>query len=71
MRNALLVGTNNTKLLIYGTAAEAITNVILDYGFIFGKLGLPNLGFNGAAYASVIAEATGLIVIFFVLLFSL
>jgi len=67
MRNALLVGTNNTKLLIYGTAAEAITNVILDYGFIFGKLGLPNLGFNGAAYASVIAEATGLIVIFFVI----
>ena len=67
MRNALLVGTNNTKLLIYGTAAEAIANVILDYGFIFGKLGLPQLGFNGAAYASVIAEAMGLIVIFFVI----
>lgn len=67
MRNALLVGTNNTKLLVYGTAAEAIVNVILDYGFIFGKLGLPNLGFNGAAYASIIAEAMGLIVIFFVI----
>lgn len=67
MRNALLVGTNQTRLLIYGTAAEAVTNVILDYGFIFGKLGLPELGFNGAAYASVIAEGMGLLVIFFVI----
>jgi putative MATE family efflux protein len=67
MRNALLVGTNQTKLLVLGTAAEAVTNVVLDYGFIFGKLGLPQLGFNGAAYASVIAEAVGLIVIFCVI----
>jgi len=67
MRNALLVGTNQTKLLIVGTAAEAIANVVFDYGFIFGKLGLPALGFNGAAYASVIAEAFGLVVIFFVI----
>lgn len=70
MRNALLVGTNQTKLLVYGTAAEALTNVVLDYGLIFGKLGLPQLGFNGAAYASVIAEAMGLIVIFFVIHFK-
>ena len=70
MRNALLVGTSNTKLLIYGTAAEAISNIILDYGFIFGRLGLPQLGFNGAAYASVIAEGFGLIVIFFVIHFK-
>lgn len=67
MRNALLVGINQTKLLIFGTAAEAVANVIFDYGFIFGKLGLPQLGFNGAAYASVIAEAFGLIVIFIVI----
>jgi len=43
MRNALLVGTNQTKLLIYGTAAEAVTNVILDYGLIFGNLVCHNL----------------------------
>ncbi len=70
MRNALLVGTNNSKLLIYGTAAEAIANVVLDYGLIFGKLGLPNLGFIGAAWASVIAEAMGLFVIFIVIHFK-
>jgi putative MATE family efflux protein len=67
MRNALLVGTNQTKFLIYGTAAEAISNIVLDYGFIYGKLGLPTMGFNGAAVASVIAEFIGLAVIFLVI----
>ncbi len=64
MRNALLVGTNQSKFLVIGTAAEAVVNIILDYGFIYGKLGLPNLGFNGAAYASIIAELTGLLAVF-------
>jgi putative MATE family efflux protein len=64
MRNALLVGTNQSKLLIWGTLSETIANIVLDYGLIFGNFGLPKLGFNGAAYASVIAEFIGMIVVF-------
>jgi putative MATE family efflux protein len=64
MRNALLVGINKTKFLVWGTLAEALMNVFFDYGLIYGKLGLPEIGFNGAAYASIIAEASGLIVIY-------
>ncbi len=64
MRNALLVGTNQTKLLVWGTLAEALTNIFLDYGLIYGHFGLPRIGFNGAAYASIVAEGMGLIVIF-------
>ena len=67
MRNALLVGTNQARFLGWGTAAEAVTNIVLDYGFIYGKLGLPELGFNGAAYASIVAEGTGLVVIYAVI----
>lgn len=64
MRNALLVGTNQSKLLVWGTIAETMTNILLDYGLIFGKMGLPKMGFNGAAYASVIAEFVGMVVVF-------
>lgn len=67
MRNALLVGTNQTKLLVWGTLSEAVVNIVLDYGLIYGNFGLPAMGFNGAAYASIIAEATGLGVIYFVI----
>lgn len=67
MRNALLVGTNQTKLLVWGTLSEAVVNIVLDYGLIYGNLGLPAMGFNGAAYASILAEATGLGVIYFVI----
>ncbi len=67
MRNALLVGTNQTRLLVWGTLAEALTNILLDYALIYGHFGLPALGFDGAAYASIIAEATGLLVIYAVI----
>lgn len=63
MRNALLVGTNQSRFLVIGTLAETISNIVLDYGLIFGNLGLPRLGFNGAAIASVIAEALGMLVV--------
>lgn len=67
MRNALLVGTNQTRFLVWGTLSEAAANIFLDYGLIYGHFGLPEIGFNGAAYASIIAEATGLIVIYIVI----
>lgn len=70
MRNALLVGTNQTRFLIWGTLAEALMNIFLDYSLIYGHFGLPQLGFNGAAYASIIAEITGLVVIWVVIHFK-
>ncbi len=67
MRNALLVGINQSKYLVGGTLAEALVNIFLDYALIFGAFGFPNLGFDGAAYASVVAEFTGMFVIFLLL----
>ena len=63
MRNAILVGTNQSRLLVWGTLVETASNVLLDYGLIFGRLGMPDLGFNGAAYASIAAEAIGLVTV--------
>lgn len=67
MRNALLVGTNQSKYLVLGTLAEAVANIVFDYSFIFGRLGLPEMGFNGAAVASILAEFTGMFVIYLVI----
>lgn len=67
MRNALLVGINQSKYLVAGTIAETFANVFFDYVLIFGKWGFPDMGFNGAAVASVIAEFSGMFVIFLVI----
>jgi len=67
LRNALLVGTNQSRYMVMGTIAEAAANVVFDYTLIFGKWGMPELGFNGAAYASIIAEFVGMFVIYLVI----
>jgi len=67
MRNALLVGINQTKFLVWGTLSEAAANIFFDYGLIYGRFGMPEIGFNGAAYASIIAEGSGLSVIYLII----
>lgn len=67
LRNALLVGTNQSRYLVAGTVAETASNILLDYVLIYGTAGFPELGFQGAAYASVIAEFIGMFVIYLVI----
>lgn len=67
MGNAFLVATLNSRLLIIGFVVEAFVNILLDYLLIFGHGGMPTMGFNGAAVASVIAEITGFVVVLLVL----
>ena len=67
LRNALLVGINQSRYLIAGTLAEASSNILLDYLLIFGFGKIPALGFEGAAIASIISEFIGLFVIYLVI----
>jgi multidrug resistance protein, MATE family len=60
--SSFFISISRSRMLIYGSIAATIVNVLLDYGLIFGKLGLPAMGFNGAALASVLAEITGCLV---------
>ncbi len=64
MGNAMLVGTNNSRFLKYGFLAGAVLNITLDYVLIYGHLGMPRLGFRGAAYASIISEALALVIVY-------
>ncbi|MCR5599609.1 MAG: MATE family efflux transporter [Ruminococcus sp.] len=45
-----------TKIPMIGAMSAIGINVLLDYGLIFGKLGMPELGVRGAAWATVIAK---------------
>lgn len=67
MGNAFLVGTLNSRFLMIGFIIEAACNILFDYAFIFGNLGMPRMGFNGAAFASVLAEAVGLAAVLIVI----
>jgi len=48
--------TGVTKPLLYISLATIITNTFLNYLLIFGNFGLPQLGINGAAIATVISR---------------
>jgi len=67
MGNAFLIASLNSRFLIIGFVVEALFNILFDYLLIFGKLGFPEMGFNGAAVASVLAECIGMVVVFAVI----
>lgn len=67
MQNSFLITIQKTRYLIIIAIIQSLFNVVLDYGMIFGKLGMPEMGFNGAAYASVISEFIGMITVFMVI----
>ena len=60
MFRALYVGIARTKVLTFNAVLMALTNVVLDYLLIFGHGGFPAMGIQGAAIASVIAEAVSI-----------
>ena len=67
MGNAFLVASLNSRYLMIGFICEAGLNIVLDFLLIKGRYGFPALGFNGAAVASIIAEFTGMFIIFLVI----
>lgn len=67
MGNAFLVASLNSRYLMIGFIIEALVNIVFDYLLIFGKWGFPQMGFNGAAIASVIAEFAGMIAVYLVI----
>jgi MATE family multidrug resistance protein len=54
--SSFFIAIGRSKLLIYGSLVATLLNILFDYLLIFGKMGLPAMGFTGAALASVIAE---------------
>ena len=68
--NAFYVGIGKTRSISIATIVMGVVNVVLDYGLVFGAWGLPRMEMDGAALASVIAEAVGVCTYFLLTYFS-
>ena len=53
---SFFISIGRSKVLIYGSLVATLLNILFDYLLIFGKWGLPAMGFQGAAASSVISE---------------
>lgn len=49
-------GLSNTRIALVISIVSNIINIILNYGLIYGKCGLPELGYMGSAWASFVAR---------------
>ena len=49
-------GLGDTRTPLYATLVANLVNAVLDYGLIFGKLGMPELGVEGAGIATAIGQ---------------
>lgn len=57
--SAYLRCVNSAKIPLYAGIMAAAINTVLNYMLIFGNMGFPKLGISGAAWASVISQVTG------------
>ncbi len=60
---ALLRCTGRVRIPLWGSIAGVVTNIVLNWVLIFGRLGAPAMGVRGAAAATLIAQAVNCLVI--------
>ena len=56
-------GLSETKYAMYATLLANVVNVVLNYIFIFGKFGMPQLGVVGAAIGTLVSRVIMLLFI--------
>lgn len=67
---AFFFATGKTWVVLISAIITAFSNIILDYYLIFGKGFFPEMGIEGAALASTLADGIGMLFLVIYLLFS-
>ena len=67
---AFFFATGKTWVVLISAIITAFSNVILDYLLIFGKYSFPEMGLEGAALASTLADGLGMLFLILFLIFS-
>lgn len=62
--SALLRSTGRVRIPLVASVASVGSNLLLNWVFIYGKLGLPAMGIRGAALATTCAAAVNVLVIY-------
>ncbi|MEK3889226.1 MATE family efflux transporter [Bacillus sp. FSL K6-3431] len=65
--SAIIRGHGFTKQVMYVITGVNILNIVGNYLFIFGPFGIPVLGVQGVAIATVVSRIIGVIVLFIIL----
>ncbi|MDL2287209.1 MATE family efflux transporter [Eubacteriales bacterium OttesenSCG-928-G02] len=68
--STILRSTEKVILPMITSFISVLANVVLNYGFIFGKLGLPEMGIEGAALATVISAFLNPVLLYTISIFK-
>ncbi|AGP37928.1 MATE family efflux transporter [Sorangium cellulosum] len=58
---SMMQGTGDSKTPLYFQLGSVLLTTVLDPLLIFGKLGLPELGLNGTAWATIVSQVLALV----------
>ena len=61
--SALLRSTERVRIPLFASIASVASNIFLNWVFIYGKFGLPEMGVRGAALATSLAAVINVLVI--------
>ncbi len=64
----ILRGCGDTLTSMYANVTINVTNIALNWVFIFGNLGMPAMGAAGAGFATMVARGAGAVIMMYVLM---